>query len=292
MAAAPLISVITVVYNGARHIKNCIDNVQQQGFRNFEHLIVDGCSTDATVAIAKEQEGLYSNLRVISEPDKGVYDAMNKGIAYSKGQWLFFLGCDDYFYSNNALEGIAGQLLVQPVLQPVIVYGNVWHEKLARIYNGETSVETLLKSNICHQAMFFNRAVYDTMGLHQLRFKQQADYDFNLRCWLSGKVKTVFVPVTVAFFADGGISAAGEDPALYNEMPELCIQYLLSGEHTAGDKMNILAKIYRKTMLRYGAGRVIKNLLVFRYSGYRLLALAVFVLSIPYYWILKQSQKK
>src|SRR5882757_1386619 len=101
-----LVSVITVVYNGASTLEDTIRSVAGQTFRDFEFLIVDGGSKDATIDIIKKYPDTVT--RWISEPDKGVYDAMNKGIRLAEGEWLYFLGSDDTFQDSGVLEGFFG----------------------------------------------------------------------------------------------------------------------------------------------------------------------------------------
>jgi glycosyltransferase involved in cell wall biosynthesis len=98
----PLFSIITVVYNAGATLEETILSVVNQGLRNYEYIIIDGGSDDNTLAIINKYKS--SIAKFISEPDEGIYDAMNKSLKYASGRWLFFLGADDVFCEKNTLE--------------------------------------------------------------------------------------------------------------------------------------------------------------------------------------------
>ena len=106
MANLPKISIITPTYNSEKSIESCILSVANQTYKNIEHLIIDGQSSDNTLGIVKNYAERFSHLRVISERDNGIYDAMNKGIDLAQGEWIYFLGSDDIFYDEHVLEDL------------------------------------------------------------------------------------------------------------------------------------------------------------------------------------------
>src|SRR5690349_12619231 len=123
----PLITIITPTFNASFCIDRCIQSVINQTYINVEHLIMDGQSTDNTMAIVQQyQENYPQRIRLISEHDNGIYDAMNKGVQQAKGRWLLFLGADDFLYNRNILKKISTILLNT---KNDIVYGNVWMER-------------------------------------------------------------------------------------------------------------------------------------------------------------------
>ncbi len=100
----PLVSIIIPTYNSAKTLSKCLDSLVNQTFQNFEVIILDGKSSDDTVSISLRYTDIFKNIRLISERDKGIYHAMNKGIEMAKGEWLYFLGSDDYILENSTLE--------------------------------------------------------------------------------------------------------------------------------------------------------------------------------------------
>jgi glycosyltransferase involved in cell wall biosynthesis len=120
--SAPLISIIVAVFNGETTFQQCIDSIEQQTYLNKELIVIDGGSTDGTVGLIKEND---SHLNYwISEPDRGIYNAWNKGLAQAKGEWICFLGADDYFWEDTVLERMVPQLTMFPVSIRV-AYGQI-----------------------------------------------------------------------------------------------------------------------------------------------------------------------
>lgn len=119
------VSVITVVYNGIDYIESTILSVLNQDYINLEYIIIDGGSTDGTLDIIKKYEDRI--FYWLSEPDHGIYDAMNKGVAVATGIWIHFRNCGDYFYSDNVISAIFTQIIPNDV---TIIYGNcrMWDE--------------------------------------------------------------------------------------------------------------------------------------------------------------------
>ena len=106
---APLISIITAVLNGDKTLERTIQSVIDQDYKNIEYIIIDGGSTDGTLDIIKKYDHAIDYW--MSEPDEGIYDAFNKGIQISSGEWIYFLGADDYFVDQNVLNTTVHKLL-------------------------------------------------------------------------------------------------------------------------------------------------------------------------------------
>ncbi len=201
-----LISVITVVRNDVDHVSKTIESVLSQSYPAIEYIVIDGASTDGTKDVIER----YSDrLRTwISEPDKGVYDAMNKGIALSTGDFVYFLNSGDTLLSPTTL---ADMHLEQISDMNTIVYGNV----LAKYWDGEyvekpkPFFDTCMKFKgigINHQTMFFPGDVI-RQDKYDLRFRIAADYDMAYRFWKQG-IKFEYHDVTVAKYEWGaGISS-------------------------------------------------------------------------------------
>lgn len=246
--AKPLISIITAAYNAETHLKSCIEKVQLQTYRGFEHLIIEGQSTDNTLLTAQTAALHYSNLIVFSQKDRGVYDALNIGIEKSKGEWIYFLGADDYFMNEEILLQVQKELVQS---DSKIVYGNALVERYNRVFDGEFDMEKILRHNVCHQAVFYHRSVFKEIGLFQLKYKQEADYVFNLYCWLSCKYAPHYIPLTIAFFKDGGVSSPARDAVVVKDYPVITVQAVLKGNAGFFKKINLLSIVMRKILLRY-----------------------------------------
>jgi len=203
MSHHPLISIITVVYNGAETVENTFQSISKQSFQDFEYIVVDGGSTDNTVEIIKQNASIIT--RWISEPDNGIYDAMNKAIKLSKGRYLCFLGADDVL--NNNLDKIATYLIDIKT----VYYGNVFRPNINRKYDGKFTAYKLACRNICHQSIFYPKQILEKHD-YNLKYPLFADYELNLRCYSDPEINLQYIPVTVAIFNDrGGTSSSRID---------------------------------------------------------------------------------
>jgi glycosyltransferase involved in cell wall biosynthesis len=196
----PKISIITVVLNGEQFIDDYLQNVL--GFLNadVELIMVDGNSTDKT--IDRIQQHSHAIDYWCSEPDAGIYDAMNKAIKLAKGQWLYFMGIDD-----RLLDGFSeiATLLTDP---HTIYYGNVmsYGKLMARVYDAYF----LTKLNICHQAIFYPTSVFNKYQ-YNTRYLVYADYYLNLQCWHDPEFTFAHCDKLVAAFPGGGFSTYTRD---------------------------------------------------------------------------------
>ena len=202
----PLFSIITTTYNCGSKIDQTWASLLAQDFADFEYLVIDGNSKDGTqerLAAIKD-----SRVQFCSEPDRGIYDAMNKGIARAQGRYLFFLGAGDLLLTG-ALPKISRHL---PDSNATLVYGNVLMGAEESVYDGRFSKLKLCRRNICHQAIFYGRDVFKLVGNYDLKYRILADWAFNLKCFGDGRITTQFAPINVARFEPGGVSGGG-DPA-------------------------------------------------------------------------------
>ena len=243
------ITIITPVFNSEKNIANCIENVNNQTHKNYEHIIIDGASTDLTKSIVLEKMKIYNNIRIVSEPDLGIYDAMNKGISLSKSKWIYFLGSDDFFIKDDVLQKVSSYLtLYENKID--IIYGNVFFKKLNRIFDGKFNIEKILKHNICHQAIFYNKSTFNKIGDFNLNYKISADYEHNLRSILSGIIQIKYIPIDVTYFEENGTSSNTNDEAFIKQFPRLTITETLDGKRNPIVKSYILFTILRKLLLR------------------------------------------
>lgn len=199
--STPLISIITVSYNAVATIEQTVLSVINQDFEDFEYIIVDGGSTDETVEIIKKYQDRITLW--VSEPDRGIYDAMNKGIRYAKGEFLYFIGADDILIDNFVLKKVSCFL----TSKYNVYYGNVIFKKMNLLYDGEFNSFKIVTRNISHQSIFYSKTVFDEFQYNTV-YKIFADYDLNLKLFNHKKFKFVYFPITVALFNDEGASGS------------------------------------------------------------------------------------
>ena len=154
---SPFFSIIIATFNAEQTLEKTLSSIVNQQFKDLELIIIDGRSTDQTLSIIKQFSAGDSRIKVLSEPDKGVYDALNKGINLANGKWLYFLGADDFFYSDDVLEKLQA---VTANTTASIIYGNAWYEQYGKFYDGKFTISKLLTRNICHQAVFYRSEVF------------------------------------------------------------------------------------------------------------------------------------
>jgi len=211
----PLVSVVCVTYNAAQTLPQLLKSVAAHKSDNVELVIVDGNSTDSTPDIIKQNEALIDFW--ISEPDKGIYDAMNKAAGYTKGKWIVFLGADDILMDDF------GKMLTVLKDDDTIYYGNVifYGKPFSKVYDDYY----LTKLNICHQAIFYPKVVFEKYQ-YDLKYNVYADYHLNLRCWHDPQFAFKHIDYLVASFPEGGYSFYTKDPEFEKDRDMLFKKYL------------------------------------------------------------------
>jgi len=193
----PAITVITVVLNGAASLAQAIESVLAQRYDVAEYIVIDGGSTDGTVDIIRRHEASLAYW--VSEPDLGIYDAMNKALAVATGKWAIFIGADDELT-------VPLKAIVQEMTDPdAVYYGDVEIAGSGAIYGGRYSRYRLMQRNICHQSIFYPRSIYGHKR-YDLNVGMLADHKYNIEVWGSG-VRFVYLPRTIARFNDQGLSS-------------------------------------------------------------------------------------
>jgi len=255
----PKITVITPTFNTGETIKISLLSVAKQTYKNIEHIIVDGASKDKTLPTIRRYQKLHKNIRLLTEKDSGIYNAMNKGLDLCTGDWIFFLGADDSFYDKQVLEDLYDQGLFQ---EEQVVYGNViikgdapW-AKDGSIYDGPFTLEKLFRWNICHQSIFYPRSVIKQVGYFETKYKVTSDWDYNIRCW--AKYKFSYIDKIIAFFMTGGKSSEGGDYALHLDFPDNVIKYFQLDVHDA-NLYHATSQFYYP-MARYRENEYVNNI--------------------------------
>jgi glycosyltransferase involved in cell wall biosynthesis len=200
------ISVITSTFNAVATIRDCINSILAQRYNNVEYIIIDGGSTDGTLDVIKEYEAAFSgHLRWISEKDKGIYDAWNKGIALSTGDWICFVGGDDLLL-DDALENYAGLINNRPQVNFVSSQALLVRQDLTAIRKiGQPWSDHMRYFNcVTHVGSMHAKALFTLKGLYDIKYRISGDYEFFLRC--RDIIKPHFMPVITAKIREGGIS--------------------------------------------------------------------------------------
>ncbi|MDB9717919.1 glycosyltransferase [Candidatus Pelagibacter sp.] len=192
------ISIITVTLNNASVIKKCLDSLKSQKYNNIEHIIVDGGSTDKTLSILKSRNKQLSV--VLSEPDKGIYDAMNKGIKLATGEIIGFLNSDDFYSSNEVLLKVANTFKKEPQLDScyadLIYTDRVDTSKKIRYVKSSEYKQGLFSKGWCpgHTTFFARSSVYKRYGDFDTSYSLASDFDLMMRFLEIHKIKSRYVP--------------------------------------------------------------------------------------------------
>ena len=176
--SGPLISVITVALNAKDGLMRTMQSVRNQGEVRYEHIVVDGGSTDGSVELLRQQKDgcvVWS-----SGPDGGIYEAMNKGIDRARGKWLYFLGAGDTLF-----EGIFPRVVPHLTDNLAVLIGNIRHSD-GSLFPGTFSDQILISNTVHHQGAFYNRHVFDRFR-YNTSLRALSDYELNLMLYLKHK---------------------------------------------------------------------------------------------------------
>ena len=202
------ISIITVSYNSAATIADTVRSVANQSYQNIEHLVIDGQSKDATISVVEEHR--HPNLILTSEPDGGIYDAMNKGLKRATGEIIGFLNSDDFYADSAVLEKITAVFKDESV--------EVCYADLVYILPDNSSVVRHWKSKVfatgdfakgwspAHPTFYVRRSALERLGFFDQSLKLAADADFMMRYLEIGNVKSVYIPCVLVRMRIGGAS--------------------------------------------------------------------------------------
>lgn len=190
------ISIITATYNSDKTIIDCLNSIFNQTYKNYEVIIIDGLSTDNTLNLVSS---FSSDVRIFSESDKGIYDAMNKGIALATGDVIAILNSDDLFFSNEILELIVSKFELDKNLD--MIYGNIVYvqqsntDKIVRKWISKDYYRNYFEDGNVppHPSLFLRKRVYETAGCFNLDLKLASDYEFMLRIFKKFDFKSIFM---------------------------------------------------------------------------------------------------
>lgn len=209
------ISVITATWNSVDTLRDTLESVLRQTYPDFEHILVDGGSTDGTMDIVREYELRYNGrLCYISEPDNGIYDAMNKGLRMATGDVVGMLNSDDFYTSDDVLEKVAATM---KHTETDAVYGDVHYVKASdltrcvRYYSSKAFRRSWMRLGFmpAHPSFYCKREIYLKFGLFDPSYKVAADFENLLRLIFVHRIKTVYVPKDFVTMRTGGASSSG-----------------------------------------------------------------------------------
>ena len=221
-----LFSIITVTYNAADTLQRTIESVKSQSCQLYEHIIMDGASTDSTMEIAHNL--CHDRMSIYSEKDRGIYDAMNKAIVKSKGDYLIFLNAGDKFHSTDTLQLLADSILSNDY--PGIVYGQTDIVDKDGNYLGPRHLtaptELTLDSFkhgmvVCHQAFV---ALKQLVNFYNTNYKYSADYAWCIMCLQKSK-RNVYVPATIIDYLSEGQTTRHHRASLKERFKIMCTYY-------------------------------------------------------------------
>lgn len=205
----PKISIITVCYNSAETIRDTIKSVIGQTYPNIEYIIIDGVSSDNTLNIINE----YTNsiAKIISEPDQGMYDAINKGITLSSGKYIGVLNADDFYINNQVIEKVVRQLITQ---KSKSLYADLYYvdnkdtDKIIRYWKSGSFKRKKFKAGWMppHPTFFIEKEAYMEHGIFRLDFTSAADYELMLRMLYKHNVSTTYLEEIIIKMRVGGMS--------------------------------------------------------------------------------------
>jgi glycosyltransferase involved in cell wall biosynthesis len=227
----PLISVITVSLNSADYLEQCIKSVLTQDCNDFEYVIIDGGSTDATVKIIQKYQDRLAYWH--SKPDRGLAHAFNLGVEHSKGHWLLFLNSDDYFAETAALTRLADGIEKYPnadvVFGQVLVVSREFSPKrIGGPYGGPFRwSDFVMRDTIPHQGALTSRRFLERMGPFSENFRIMVDYEHLMRA--GPALKACFVPVLVSCMRDDGLSRSNVPGSLREWREAATVHDLLPG---------------------------------------------------------------
>lgn len=203
------ISLITVVYNGETFLQDCFNSVYDQTYPDVEYLVIDGGSKDKTLAIIADNQSHIDYF--VSEPDQGLYDAINKGIAKATGDIIGILNADDMFSGQHVLAAVAETFKNQPEIDGLYGDLNYIHPVTGKIIRKWRSRNTTFKDlrqgwMPAHPTLYLKKALFEKHGSYALDLGTTADYDLMLRFLYTNQIKTAYLPMLMVNMRTGGVS--------------------------------------------------------------------------------------
>jgi glycosyltransferase involved in cell wall biosynthesis len=231
----PEFSIIIPTFNAEKTLAIALASILQQSFKDFEILVMDGVSTDNTLMIANSFHD--DRIKIYSEKDKGIYDAMNKGIEKADGEWLYFMGSDDTFFNHEILLKVSKYFFNHD-----IIYGDIISTRFNGLRIGKSDPKSILHKNICHQGIFFRKSIFKKTRKFNLKYPAHADWDHNMKWILDSSINKIYINDTIAIYADGGFSSKFGDSIFEKDR---LLNYLSYSPHSIYMERAIVGLIIR-----------------------------------------------
>ena len=210
------ISIITATFNSAKTVRDTIESVLKQNYQDIEYVIKDGDSKDSTLDICREYEPLFNGkMRVISAPDKGIYDAMNIGFETASGEIVGILNSDDFFTSDDVIARVANAFSEDDQLDAV--YGDIHFvndenlKRCTRYFSSRFFKPWMLRFGFmpAHPSFYCKKVIFEKYGLYDLQYRTSSDFEMMVRLLWGNKIKTKYLPMDFVTMRAGGESTAG-----------------------------------------------------------------------------------
>ncbi len=224
------ISIITATFNSSAHIADCVKSVNDQTYHDIEHIIVDGASKDNTLDVVNSIPNRVE--KIISEPDKGIYDAMNKGIQAATGDVIGILNSDDFFTSDDVIQTVVDSFKNNDI---DALYGDVHFvspdnlSKSVRYYSSSVFKPSLFRFGFmpAHPSFYMKKESYDKYGLYELDYKISSDFDLMIRYLYKEKIKYKYIKKDFVTMRTGGVSTENFNSrvTLNKEIVRACRKY-------------------------------------------------------------------
>jgi glycosyltransferase involved in cell wall biosynthesis len=204
------ITIVTASYNAAATIEHCLQCVAAQSFP-AEHIVIDGASKDGTVQIVKSK---FPKVRLVSEPDQGIYDAMNKGIELARGDIVGLLNADDFYINDRVLELVVRtfeEKRVDSVFADLVIVKPDNLHKVVRYYRGDGIHPGLMAFGMMppHPTFFVRKEMYTMFGRFKVNYQIAADFELLLRFLVKHKISYAYLPEIIVKMRSGGVSTRG-----------------------------------------------------------------------------------
>jgi len=223
----PVVSIITITYNASRWLERTILSILSQSYSNIEYIIIDGGSTDGTVDIVKQYASGISYW--VSEPDKGIYDAMNKGLQKATGDYVWFINAGDSLYTSDTIQRVVSLVQKKKVL-PDIIYGetsiidedgNSQGRRRLKAPNKLSWKSFRMGMLVCHQSFITKRTI---APLYDLTYRYSSDFDWCIRCMK--QAKSIYnTRMVLSNFLEGGVSTTQHKASLKERYDVMCKYY-------------------------------------------------------------------
>lgn len=253
---SPLISIVTPCLNRAKYIEEAVESVLCQDYPRFEHIVVDGGSTDGTL----EKLARYAHLRVVSEPDEGLYDALNKGIKLARGELIGWLNADD-LYADGVFDDLGHKACEMPTVELFVADSDLFEDtpngpcivRTNRFYTCEELVEGRLSGVVSLNGCFFRRELFERVGLFSVAYKHVSDHEFLIRLSIYGPRCASHGRVSYHYRQHGGsltwgTKRAGNTVSACEDHMAIAIQYR-SMSDVPGPLRSYCRRLYRNSAI-------------------------------------------